>query len=294
MKRLLTITILLLSGFKGFGQSSKANLYAQHTIQCLDFYKIHDSNVINGKVKSIKEIKYIIDTIIANDTILIKKEETLKTYDGLGNIIEENVYNTDGRLSFRNVFKYNLNQEIGSIETFTLEGFKGKLTHLYNDMKHPIVTFYNESKDDYFDYSYKFEYDENDKLYQIEQFDGDSNLVKSYVITYFDNPNKAIYIAEISSLKEKVATMWFFDIKDNLTKKKIYYGKGNRPDLSIYYTYDTFDNLINRAYAGKKEKSTLSVNWKYEFDANLNWTKKMEYLKDVPLKIIKRQILYYN
>ena len=232
---------------------------------------VHDSDENDG-------INYVDNTVILiyNDNRKIKEVNTYSSdgnlidkiiykYGETGKIKQENDYYSDVSIQTKKTYKYDaLGKLLGwGTEYFTPKGNSPETT--YNN--ETIVNSINETD---VKYSMKgnveeIKYNKNQKI--ICKYDANGNLLEKVEITKWEHDNESDSSSSIHPVKMKT---------------KIFYDT-----LKSTYKYDDKNNLIE--YEVPANKST----YKYYFDENGKWIKRIQFKDDEPDEISERLIVYY-
>jgi hypothetical protein len=209
-------------------------------------------------------------------------------------------------LSFFTKYKYNNDNTLAEIMNYSPNGLKTSSTEWsYNEDK-KILSFrkkkYNrDNKDDpdritsMFVATTRNIYDEYGKLYsQIYSDDSFDQSIDANIIAKFGYDNKG----NITSQK----TTAYFERKFIHPNTFVHIGKiifnlsndKNSVYIDDYNTweYDNFNNIIISDLIGEEQKKSF---YKYEYDKQGNWIKKVTYDNfEQPIKIEVRKIQYYS
>lgn len=95
---------------------------------------------------------------------------------------------------------------------------------------------------------------------------------------------------------DKISLMWKYEYDDLGRRVKSQLLNGNSDIRNTYIKeYDTQGNVIKEVKSeGSSENIIYSYIFNYEYDVNLNWTKKTRFSNGKASKIIERQIVYYD
>ena len=196
-------------------------------------------------------------------------------YDDEYNIIVEEKYYRKGYQSSPNNGKGN---EIDLTSPFSISNFK------YNDKRLKIEEKVFSNNELYSESKYKYD----DEGSQIEEaYYKDDNLIwKEKHLNKYDSYGNITESAFIG-LNEKIRSIWKYEYDElgRRVKSQLFNKNG---DLRNTYKreYDNQGNVI-------KDDESEGL-YKYEYDINLNWTKKIRYSNGNPSKIIEREIVYYD
>lgn len=188
------------------------------------------------------------------------------TYDAQQNLIIEE-YWTNENLDSKKIFIYDeSNNEIEETEYDKEGDLKNKTIYEYN--KNEDVTFKNAVG---YDASGKVDYNWN------RRYDIAGNEIQSYYRSGI-----------INSLTE----MTYNDRNELIEERELY--SSNEPIWVKKFDYDGLGNLIRETKIDYSSQNYVyDKSYKYEFDEEKNWIKKVEYSKVHPVQIVLREIKYY-
>lgn len=194
-------------------------------------------------------------------------------WDDKGRVIEESVFDTDGNLKYKRTFKYDNNG---------------------NNIEREDQTAYTHDTNRFMYSKYVYKYDnKNNKIGWYREDNIDSSLSPMETYKYDDNGN----ILEEKSFSDGVLSAiikYDYDNNGNLIEVKT---NSLDRDYSSKATinYDEKGNEIERVETGVIDKEPIKIKntYKYEFDKNGNWIKKIEYEDGIAEMITKREIEYY-
>lgn len=248
---------------------------------------------LNGKIKSLSENSYDanekfgepskINVSKYNETYLFNKSGNIiqkKTdgvvlpltkyiYDDENKLIEKNIYESDGNLFQKikfvhddnfNVIEENHYDEQGNLET--------KILNKY-DKSNKLIEILQYNKDEK-TFQNIIVYDSNGNKIKDTRYDKKENKIVRDEFYKYDENNNVIFNIQI------------LNISDNL-----------KSHISSYMKYDSYNNIVLDNWADKINSLKNSIKYKYEYDSENNWIKKIEFNYDKPRKIIERNIEYY-
>ena len=154
---------------------------------------------LKGKVKSIKETTYeAVDKfgqiekgdILVDSSAVYTDDGRFKIYNEKGNKIEENYYNSNGRLYSKTTYKYD--EKGNMIEDNFYDSDDGSLiyknTYKY-DKKGNKIEEYHYDEDGKFNYKYTYKYDEKGNIIEENHYDSNGRLDSKYTYEYDKNNN---------------------------------------------------------------------------------------------------------
>ena len=154
---------------------------------------------LKGKVKSITENTYeAVDKfgqiekgdVIVDSSAVYTDDGRFKIYNEKGNKIEENYYNSNGRLYSKTTYKYD--EKGNMIEDNFYDSDDGSLiyknTYKYDEKGNKIEE-YHYDEDGKFNYKYTYKYDEKGNIIEENHYDSNGRLDSKYTYEYDKNNN---------------------------------------------------------------------------------------------------------
>ena len=154
---------------------------------------------LKGKVKSITENTYEAvekfgqiekGDVLVDSSAVYTDDGRFKIYNEKGNKIEENYYNSNGRLYSKTTYKYD--EKGNMIEDNFYDSDDGSLiyknTYKY-DEKGNIIEEYHYDEDGKFNYKYTYKYDEKGNIIEENHYDSNGRLDSKYTYEYDKNNN---------------------------------------------------------------------------------------------------------
>ena len=154
---------------------------------------------LKGKVKSITENTYeAVDKfgqiekgdILVDSSAVYTDDGRFKIYNEKGNKIEENYYNSNGRLYSKTTYKYD--EKGNMIEDNFYDSDDGSLiyknTYKYDEKGNKIEE-YHYDEDGKFNYKYTYKYDEKGNNIEKNNYDSNGRLDSKYTYEYDKNNN---------------------------------------------------------------------------------------------------------
>jgi hypothetical protein len=303
-------------------------------ISCSETKKKHndrEKDELLGNVTQIKENKYEafekfgeISTGASCGNIM---NNTLKKYNNQGNIKEEYYYNNDGTLHSKYIYEYDERGRLTEQSSFSANGNLEFKSTFKNDDKGNIIERIGTPSSPQFTsdgFRRTFVFDKNGNMIESCDYNSSGNL-NSKAVNKFDNIGNLIEAREYNG----DGSLWYintfkydsignvveeinYDSKDSIQNRttKKYNTNGIIAEKIIYrrsaednkiYQKDRwiFDSKGNEIEIYKVENGGVSkYSFKYEYDDNNNWVKKIEFInaypieKDVPRYITIREIQY--
>lgn len=248
-------------------------------ISCNDNIKKNDLAVHNlyEDVKLIEQnVYYTVEKFgeISKGKLFLSSEQI---YNIDGNLEEVNNYYPENILGSKWVIKYN---DVGNKIKTIIYNAEGDLSTEWseknvNSESYDYKRFNNDeiANESYHDYlkNYKYQkvsykYDEKGKLIEIITNDPEDNLVKR-------ETNK-------------------YDLEGNLVEV-INFNSDNKINTKKISRFDDNGNVMTDEIKDYKSNETVAISYKYEFDENDNWTKRIELENGVSKYITIRKIDYY-
>lgn len=228
---------------------------------------------IKGKVRRISESvnsgvgkigtteKYLYEYFDKADINKIGEDskDTSSRYDEKGNLVKENIYDFNGKLS-------------------------SKMTYKYDAKGNRIEAIFHNPDDSQGDYS-TFKYDDLGNLIESNNYRPDGSLMGRQTYTFDHN---GFLIEETSA---------FFSQSNNFGKNDLskytyqYDEKGNMVEKRWYMSIISIQNGIIVHKSPEKLTSIFII--KYEYDSIGNWIKKSEFEDGKLISISEREIDYY-
>ncbi len=154
---------------------------------------------LKGKVKSITENTYeAVDKfgqiekgdVLVDSSAVYTDDGRFKIYNEKGNKIEENYYNSNGRLYSKTTYKYD--EKGNMIEDNFYDSNDGSLiyknTYKYDEKGNKIEK-YHYDEDGKFNYKYTYKYDEKGNIIEENHYDSNGRLDSKYTYEYDKNNN---------------------------------------------------------------------------------------------------------
>ena len=137
--------------------------------------------------------------------------------------------------------------------------------------------------------SLKYTYKYDDKGNQIEEnsFDADGSLSFKYTYKYDDKGNKIELNGFNPDGRLSSKSTYKYDDKDNLIEVN------SDLDSKFTYKYDDKGNKIEQNWFTTDGSLFSKWTYKYTYDQQDNWTQKIIYDVEKPIRIVERTIEYY-
>ena len=234
-----------------------------------------------GSFKSITKFSYdsnnnMVETS-TNDRDRI--EITKKILNGRGDIVEENKYDSTGKLIGKTKYKYNSNN-------------LNILKDVYN----------GEGK---LEYSEELKYNLNNQLLVSERRDDTKKV--TYIESYlYDNEGNVIEIKSSfrnrnGDMTQKSAVSYKMNVNKQVVMQTYTNSVSKSPTSVTNYEYDSKENVLRKVIdviSGIGMGSNVIISYEYTYDGQNNWIKKIEtkasnYSETLIFTIEEREIKYY-
>ena len=154
---------------------------------------------LKGKVKSITENTYeAVDKfgqiekgdVLVDSSAVYTDDGHFKIYNEKGNKIEENYYNSNGSLIYKNTYKYDEKGNIIEENYYNSNGrLYSKTTYKYDEKGNMIEDNFYDSDDGSLIYKNTYKYDEKGNNIEKNNYDSNGRLDSKYTYEYDKNNN---------------------------------------------------------------------------------------------------------
>ena len=154
---------------------------------------------LKGKVKSITENTYeAVDKfgqiekgdVLVDSSAVYTDDGHFKIYNEKGNKIEENYYNSNGSLIYKNTYKYDEKGNIIEENYYNSNGrLYSKTTYKYDEKGNMIEDNFYDSDDGSLIYKNTYKYDEKGNNIEKNNYDSNGRLYSKYTYEYDKNNN---------------------------------------------------------------------------------------------------------
>ncbi len=228
------------------------------------------------------------------EEIQYKSDSSLERYKcNDGKVIEISDYKSDGSLKRKYINKYDGNGlELESNEYGMDGNLTVRVTYSYDD-KGNMIQSEGYKSDGGLTSRYKNECDNKGNILQRIGYKPDGSLNSKWVYSYDENGN--MVKSSIYNLDGTIKNQYNYkyDGKKNLIEEDKY-----QSDVTLEYRvvnkYDDRGNQIEESKFKADGSLDYQNTWKYEFDAQNNWTKKFVYKNNIIGHVFIREIRYYN
>lgn len=228
-----------------------------------------------GRVKSFTEISYEATVRFGNiekdgpkKIRMVGGGDFKKIYDEKGFVKEVQRYNTSGKMTSE------------SLNTYNEKGILVETNH-YNIFKELVA------KDIY-------EYDSKDNLIEKKHFDKqNSDENRTWVYKYNEKGYQEEVINYNDNGKFNLKTTMQYDKKGRRVEESVYF-TSNSLDIKRFFLYNEKGNVIEIITDIQRNNDISKQINLYEYDAQGNWIKKIEFFYDMPRYIIERQYQYFE
>lgn len=275
---------------------------------------------LSGNIKSVKETSFEAVERFGEITKgkrvgeVFGKRDYYILYNKEGNMLEDNRYKSNGKLSYKSTFEYNDNGKIIGVNdynsnevltekqiysydnkgylvennTYASDGsLKSKTKYKY-DYKGNIIEkdVYDSSGDETSRETYKFD----DKGNQIEEYSYYCEL--KWISEYDDKGNRIRVNCHDSNGKKVRKWIFIYDLIGNKIEEIDSDSDGNRT-VNTTYKYDNNRNIIEVYSINPIASLKGTDSYIYEYDNQGNWVKRIDSYNGFVKYIIIREIMYY-
>ena len=223
----------------------------------------------------------------------LMEQNSYITFNEKGKLIDHTLYLPDNTILIHCSYKYDdKNNLISSKFDFYERNRVYETIYTYKyDIKNNLIELNSELEPGkYFKISYKN--DGNGNMVEKKGELPDANSNYNYIWSFkYDNKNNIIE----ATGKEK--NTYKYDDGGNMNEELIQYKRGKV--VNTIKCNEMGDVLNAKTLVWKVENSIerleaeINMTFKYEYDKNKNWLKKIVYKDDKPQKVIEREIVYY-
>lgn len=256
MKRIFVYTLIATLFFSCGGNSGSSDYYNPNS----DWVRLK----LQGKVKAIKEIKFIavgnFSEIVNGEKVKhIYNKEFLFNLDGYK--IEQNDYIPDGTLANRIMYLYQ-NEKLIEYNEYDSQGLLfGTGKYEINDDGHPTRLNY-KTNDGRYNWSETYKYDDQGNIIEVNHFRTEEAIDSKEV--YHFNDSGFLESSELTKDGKLITTNTYKMDKD-----------GSRTEMKYSADNSTFTYI-------------------YNYDAKGNWIKKIVFENNSPSGVLIREIEYFN
>jgi len=220
-------------------------------------------------------------------------------YDEQGNKLERKGYKFDGTLDAKWTYKYDKKGILLEENIYSPEGvlqITTKSTYNENGNKIEESSVYSNGS---LNNKELFKYDEKGNLIELNRnspwdslnFKG-AYCCKVYHYTYDDKSIKTSGTGYDS--KGNISFISKFDSRKNLIESNSYNKVDNKNiEYKTVYKYDDKRNVVEEKYDSSDGSFQGRIFFKYDYDKQNNWIKKIELESDIPKSITIREITYF-
>ena len=154
---------------------------------------------LKGKVKSITENTYEAvnkfgqiekGDVLVDSSAVYTDDGRFKIYNEKGNKIEENYYNSNGSLIYKNTYKYDEKGNKIEENYYNSNGrLYSKTTYKYDEKGNMIEDNFYDSDDGSLIYKNTYKYDEKGNIIEENHYDSNGRLDSKYTYEYDKNNN---------------------------------------------------------------------------------------------------------
>lgn len=218
----------------------------------------------------------------------IVKSRTTYVHDAGGNLVEEK-YFVETKLFRTTEYKWDNNGH--KIETSTFHPDEKQNTKFIfsNDKHGNCIESAWYKFDGTLSFTQKFKYDENNHKIEQRDFKSTGELGRLFVFKY-DNSGNLIEEENYDGEDQFVYRHVYKYDKSTKIEEYGFWEPNRVVDYSTQYSIDEFGNITKEFNTGSRN---YLMEYKYEYDRNNNWVKKVEYRNGEPELIVEREIAYF-
>jgi hypothetical protein len=284
---------------------SMMNLKAQLSTHSLE------ENSLKGGVKSIRS--FTVDSLDSEGNIFPgqKKDSAYILFNSKRNKTEEcEYYNTGPYYTgiSKNVYSYNSSGKLigkkkySDTEMKLRTNFDSQFKYIY-DSKGNLIEEKHTQFDGYFLLSIFHTYSSSGILIEktscgrpddIKGKEGDCLIFEEFKYDSINQLIETIYHDRVDVNTYKI--IYRYDTNGNLTEmNQSLINEGIEPESDYQFTFkhDENRNETERIMFNARENKTSKINYKYVYDKNGNWIKRIIYLEGQPMEFTERVIKYY-
>ena len=248
-----------------------------------------DNSDLRGKVKSVTESTYVIDSKGQRGTYakqnVILQDEIIKNFDREGILIDQRLVSYVGGESKKWHFTYNMQRRLKEEAVYNDAGLYETVSYLYNGDK-LIQKSWHKGKNKSLEKTWFYQYDTSGKLINEYWSDVSGNVAWKCIYTYDIKGNmteKSWYVGN------RMTTKWTckYDINNNVVENAEYVN-----GLLREVSYNSYDNKNRLSEVNVFKNSTLDMRKVYSYNKKGNL--RMEWWYDSNGKQIHRRNFDYD
>lgn len=220
----------------------------------------------------------------------LESQETFK-YDGIGNIIENSMFDESSGLIFRNTYNFDYYGNMFKCIYYDPENeISEKTESLFNKNKQLI-----EKKvycNNVICESERIIRDVQGRILEIHQNNDKGELVCTETRDYNESITNQT-INDLNSAGEVIHKMVLKSDEDKNLMEKLLYNQDGKLYSKSSNLYNKNKELVESKYLEFNDDFTYTTK-KYEFDEYNNWIKCIVFDKEIPIKILEREIVYFD
>lgn len=269
---LFFLTLLFLYGFIPQDGSKKTDL------ENMNLY---------GRVKSLTETTHL----VGEKDYKIWKKSNSYSFNGRGNLIEENSHKKDGSVEKKFKFIYNTSHSLLEKQLYQNGIKRFTSTMKYDNRGNQIEIDWRNDKGE-LNSKFTYGYDEKDNQVEVTTYNRDGSIKFVSPRKFDENGNCTEWSSHKNDGKVDFKTLADYDEKHHIIELINYYKNGILKSRTTS-KYDDKGNIINWKSYWQNGKVKYEYSYKYDFDHFNNWVKKTAYkqLGD-NLEITERVIAY--
>ena len=218
------------------------------------------------------------------------ESKILFKYDRNNNNIECIAYHSDGSLASKKVNKFDFeNKLIEGSEFDAREKIVSRKTARYDSAGYRILTSYERIRGGLIK-TLESVFDKNEN-HCANYYFSDEVLESKEIKRYDVNGNLFETIQYYPLTNEQIVTRFKYDQQNN--KVEVVILKNNLVTTKTIYRYDSKNNLTETFSYGVMGTLEGHHKYLYEFDAEGNWTKRINIFNNQPTTVLRRRIKYF-
>jgi len=221
----------------------------------------------------------------------IGSETFRRLYDQNNNLIEQ-VYLSDGRLQTKTSYGYKYDEFSNIFERF-IKSNDGSSKDTYKYDEHMRVKEHKSyDGQNNFRLHYSYSYNNNGDVIEENFYDSEGGL-KHKIINEYDQNNNLLRIIKIDSLENKMVkeAIEYNDLGNKIFHK--YFSDNGELIKLLSFQYNDVGQNVGQKEYGFTSDSTIKKSYKYEYDNQGNWIRRLVYQNDKIQSIQERKIKYY-
>ena len=219
-----------------------------------------------------------------------------KTYNEKGHQVQYDQYDSDGSLEAKSTYKYDENGNRIVINSYEPDGsLYSKKTFKY-DNKGVRIESNRYNKDGSLKEKTTYKYDKKGNKIESNTYKSDGSMYEKKTYKYDDKGNKIETNKYSANGDLNYRWKYKYDEKGNKIESKMYRSKmfGSTMNLIDTDKYDEKGNKVETKKYDPYGNLKIRLTYKYEYDEQLNWVKRIEFENKTPAYILERDFEYYK